>query len=125
MKHYTRRERKIRRNGYNDGYIEGYKQGLHDGNPLIAIAEAAAKAVNSIIETIDDPKFQEACREYLEEQKKDSHKGNCDFCKHQDRASTEYPCCVCGDGENFFEMWEEEENDSAETGSNAGSENDR
>jgi len=73
MKHYTRKERRIRRGGYDEGYNAGYKDGLHDGNPLFAIAEAAAKAVNSIIETIDDPKFQEACREYLEEQKKDSH----------------------------------------------------
>lgn len=70
MKHYTRKERRIRRGGYDEGYNAGYKDGLHDGNPFITIAEAAAKAVNSIAETFNDPKFQEACREYLEEKQK-------------------------------------------------------
>lgn len=107
MKHYTRRERRIRRSGYDEGYNAGYKQGLHDGNPFIAIAETATKAVNSLVKTFADPEFQKVLREYSE--KKNSHKGNCDFCKHQDIASTEYPCCVCGDGENYFEMWEEAE----------------
>jgi hypothetical protein len=73
MKHYTRRERRIRRGGYDEGYNAGYKQGLHDGNPFIAIAEAATKVTNSLVKTFADPAFQEACRKYVEEQKKDSH----------------------------------------------------
>lgn len=70
MKHYTRRERRLRRSGYDEGYNAGYKQGLHDGNPFIAIAEAATKVVNSLAESFADPAFQEACREYLEEKQK-------------------------------------------------------
>ena len=35
--------------------------------------------------------------------------GDCDYCKHKGNYSTDYPCCVCGDGEIFFEMWEEED----------------
>ena len=73
MKHYTRKERRIRRGGYDEGYTAGYKQGLHDGNPFIAFAEAATKAVNSLAKTLADPEFQEACRKYIEEQEKDSH----------------------------------------------------
>lgn len=71
MKHYTRKERRIRRGGYDEGYIAGYKEGLHDGNPFIAIAEAATKCVNSLAESFADPKFQEACRKYLEEKWKE------------------------------------------------------
>ena len=46
---------------------------MHDGNPFTALSEMAAKAIDAIKETFADPKFQEVCREYLEEQKKDSH----------------------------------------------------
>lgn len=69
MKHYTKRERRIRRSGYDEGYNAGYKQGLHDGNPFIVIAEAATKVANSFA----DPEFQKVLCEYSEEQKKDSH----------------------------------------------------
>ena len=71
MKHYTRKERRIRRGGYNEGYIAGYKDGLHDGNPFTAIAEAATKVVNELTKSFADPDFQEACRKYLEEKGKE------------------------------------------------------
>lgn len=71
MKHYTRKERRIRRGGYDEGYIAGYKEGLHDGNPFTALSEIAAKAVDAIKETFNDPDFQEACRKYLEEKGKE------------------------------------------------------
>lgn len=74
MKHYTRKERRIRRGGYDEGYIAGYKEGLHDGNPFIAIAEAATKAVNALTESFADSDFQEACRKYLEEKGKEEEK---------------------------------------------------
>ena len=71
MKHYTRKERRLRRSGYDEGYNAGYKHGLHDGNPFIAITEAATKCVKSLAESLADPEFQEACRKYLEENRKE------------------------------------------------------
>lgn len=33
--------------------------------------------------------------------------GNCDYCKHHNIDSTEYPCNVCGNREPYYrEMWE-------------------
>lgn len=38
--------------------------------------------------------------------------GNCDYCKHHNKDSTEYPCCVCGNHELYYrEMWEAAENE--------------
>lgn len=59
----ARRERRAYNEGKAQGYREGYEQGLHDGNPFIAIAEAAARVANTISDLMKDPAFVEACVE--------------------------------------------------------------
>ncbi len=63
----TRRERRAYNEGKAQGYNEGYEQGLHDGNPFIAIAEAAARVANTISDLMKDPAFVEACVEAQKE----------------------------------------------------------
>ena len=117
MKHYTRKERRIRRGGYDEGYIAGYKQGLHDGNPFIAIAEAATKAVNSLAESFADPEFQEVCRKYLEERKEEERETDnlCDDCKIADDCTASLKGLTgCKTTKCFRREWadKEEENDT-------------
>ena len=69
MKKFTRRERKIYKQGKAAGYIEGYAKGLHDGNPFIALGEAAAKVVASLGEMITDPEFVEYAKAQKFEEK--------------------------------------------------------
>lgn len=63
----SRRERRAYNEGKEQGYKEGYEKGLHDGNPFIAIAEAAAKVANTINDLLNDPDFIEACVEAQKE----------------------------------------------------------
>ena len=63
----SRRERRAYNEGKEQGYKEGYEKGLHDGNPFIAIAEAAAKVANTLNDCLNDPAFFEACVEAQKE----------------------------------------------------------
>ena len=59
----TRRYRSAYKEGKKAGYIQGYVQGLHDGNPFIKIADAAANMAKFIADRMNDPTFIEALKE--------------------------------------------------------------
>lgn len=67
MKKPTRQQRKAlkkeKRAGYNAGYAEGYQKGLHDGNPFVILAESISNVVDSLADTLTNPKFVEMCIE--------------------------------------------------------------
>lgn len=44
----SRRDRKKFNMGKNAGYYEGYVKGLHDGNPLLIMAEAISKVAETV-----------------------------------------------------------------------------
>jgi len=103
----SRRERKAYNAGYNDGHIEGYNQGLEDGNPFMTVAKAITKLTQSIAETVTSGEFKKA----LEAMQQDDEEGDCNYCKHKNNNSTEYPCDVCGErGPYYRDFWEEAEN---------------
>lgn len=87
----TRRYRSAYKAGKAAGYAEGYMKGLHDGNPFVAIAEAAS----NIIKKITDPEFVEAYKEaknmYDEERRRelDEEDRYADFLEAQEREETE------------------------------------
>lgn len=56
----TRRYRSEYKRGKAAGYAQGYLQGLHDGNPLNKIADAAANMAKVITDRMSDPAFIEA-----------------------------------------------------------------
>ena len=58
----TRRYRSEYKRGKAAGYAEGYAQGLHDGNPLIKIADAAANVAKVISDKMSDPELIEALK---------------------------------------------------------------
>ena len=68
----TRKERKAYKQGKADGYVLGYTQGLHDGNPFIMIAEAAADFANKIADTFTDPEVLKALEKVKEIQEEES-----------------------------------------------------
>ncbi len=68
----TRKERKAYKQGKADGYVLGYAQGLHDGNPFIRIAEAAADVAKKINDSLTDPEMLKALEKAKEIQEEES-----------------------------------------------------
>lgn len=66
----SKAERKAYNLGRRVGRAEGYADGLHDGNPLITIAEAARNVLTTISEKLQDPEFVEYVQQIKEEAEK-------------------------------------------------------
>lgn len=68
----TRKERKAYKQGKNLGYVlgydEGYARGLHDGNPIIAIAEV----LRHTFDNLSNPEVIKALEEAKKIQEEES-----------------------------------------------------
>ena len=103
----TRRYRSEYKRGKAAGYAEGYKQGLHDGNPLIKIAEVASDMAKVISDRMSDPAFIEAIKKAkaIENQDREYFKGICPF---TNKPCDEWTCRTCEVEQEWLEKGEEE-----------------
>ena len=90
----TKRYRSEYKRGKAVGYVEGYAQGLHDGNPLNKIADAAANMAKVISDRMSDPAFIEALKKAkaIENHDREYFKG---ICPYTDKPCDEWMCQTC------------------------------
>ena len=55
--------------------------------------EALDLAIKALEEKVNDPR-------------NDPHYAECNYCKHLELSSNDYPCCACGSAEEFKSKWE-------------------
>lgn len=91
----TRRYRSEYKRGKKAGYAEGYAQGLHDGNPFIKIADAAANMAKVISDKMTDPAFIEALKKAKAIENHDREYFH-DICPYTNVACGWWDCEHCG-----------------------------
>ena len=106
----TRRYRSAYKEGKKAGYAQGYAQGLHDGNPFIKIADAAANMAKVISDKMSDPAFIEALKKAnaINDHDREFFEGRCPY---TDKPCDEWTCQTC-EVEQREREWLERDDDT-------------